>query len=270
MKLTLIITTYERPDALHAVLSSVAQQTRPPDELIVADDGSGEPTAAVVRAWSGKLAMALQHCWQEKRGFRLTRLRNMAIAAASGDYIVFVDGDMLLHPQFIADHAACARPGWYTQGVRVLLGAALTARMLADPAQPIRICSAGLGGLRRAYLIHNRLVSRILRKPGNRLIAIKGCNQAFWHEDLQRVNGFEEEIEGWGPEDKELCARLCHAGLRRQSLLAGGIAFHLDHPAASRAAHARNLALLARTLAERRIRSERGLDDHAQARQVLS
>lgn len=263
MKVTLVITTYERPDALHAVLASVAAQSRQPHEMIVADDGSGPATAAVVRDWAGRLATPLRHCWQERRGFRLTRLRNLAILAASGDYLIFIDGDMLLHREFIEDHVLLARAGCYTQGVRILANNALTAQLIAHPEQTVQPWHAGLGVLRRLYLLHNRRLALLLRTLGNRFIAIKGCNQAFWRGDLQRVNGFEEMMEGWGPEDKELCARLQHAGLQRQSLLAGGIAIHLQHPPAARTRHVQNLNLLARTLTSKRTRSERGLDQHA-------
>jgi hypothetical protein len=94
------------------------------------------------------------------------------------------------------------------------------------------------------------------------VIAIKGCNQAFWRHDLARVNGFNEAIQGWGPEDKELCARLEHAGVERQSLLFGGVAIHLHHPPAARDALPANVAVFHDTLRERRTWCERGLDGH--------
>jgi hypothetical protein len=98
------------------------------------------------------------------------------------------------------------------------------------------------------------------------VIAIKGCNQAFWRDDLVRVNGFNEAIEGWGPEDKELAARLDNSGIRRQTLLFGGVAFHLHHAPASRAALPGNLAVLDATRREGKIRCERGLDAHLHSR----
>jgi glycosyltransferase involved in cell wall biosynthesis len=262
VKLTLVITTYERPDALSAVLASVAAQSRLPDEVIVADDGSGPATAGVAQQWKKQLSCTLVHCRQAKRGFRLTRLRNMAIKASHGDYLIFIDGDMLLHREFIADHRRFARVGRYTQGVRILTNATLTQQLLATPLRTPGFFSSGLGGLRRLYMAHQPALSALLRNAGNHLIAIKGCNQAFWRIDLLRVNGYDEAIEGWGPEDKELCARMRNAGLRRQSLLAGGIAWHLYHPPASRAALQKNQSRLEATLAQHRVRCERGLDEH--------
>lgn len=262
MRIALAITTYERPDALAAGLASVERQAVPPDEVIIADDGSGEPTRTLIAGYTRRAAPLVRSVSQPHDGFRLTRLRNLAIAASTADYIVFVDGDMLLHPQFIADHARIANRGSFTQGVRVHADAALTRELLADPTRPLHAGSRGIGGLRRAYLLHSPPMASLTRHLANGFIAIKGCNQGFWRADLVRVNGFNEDIVGWGPEDKELCARLAHAGIRRQTLLFGGIACHLHHPAASRAMLAANLAVLEATRRDRRIRCEHGLDSH--------
>jgi len=116
--------------------------------------------------------------------------------------------------------------------------------------------------LRRAYLLHAPGLTPLVRRIGNGLVSVKSCNQGFWRRDLLRVNGFNEAFEGWGPEDKELCARLAHAEVRRQTLLFGGIAVHLDHPPAARDALAANLALLEATKKERKVRCERGLNCH--------
>jgi len=262
MRLALVVTTYERPDALAAVLGSIASQRSAPDELIVADDGSGAATRAVIDRHVRHSAVPVRHVWQEHTGFRLTRLRNLAINASTADYLVFIDGDMLLHPAFIADHRRIARPGWFTQGVRVLLDETRTRLALELRSPHFGPLSAGLGGLRRLYALHAPRAARPLRRLANHVIAIKGCNQAFWRDDLVAANGFDEDIVGWGPEDKELCARLVHAGVRRQTLLFGGIAFHLHHPAASRTRVAANQRILADTLAQRRTRCDAGLDRH--------
>jgi glycosyltransferase involved in cell wall biosynthesis len=187
----------------------------------------------------------------------------MAIRAAQGDYIVFVDGDMLLHPQFVADHRRFARAGFYTQGVRILLDEPRTRELIAAPLALPTAGSAGLGGLRRLYALRAPRASDRLRLVANKLIAIKGCNQGFWRRDLYAVNGFNEEITGWGPEDKELCARLEFSGIRRQSLLFGGIAFHLHHPGAARERRAANEAVYRDTLQNRSRRCTHGVDGHA-------
>jgi glycosyltransferase involved in cell wall biosynthesis len=261
MRAALVVTTYERPDALAAVLDSVARQRAAPDEIVIADDGSGPDTHEVIARFTRRSAVPVRAVSQPHEGFRLTRLRNLAIAAATADYLVFIDGDMLLHEGFIADHRRQALAGHFTQGVRVRADAALTARLLANPRTP-RPWAQGLGFLRRAYLLRSRPLASATRRLANHVVALKGCNQAFWRADLVRVNGFNEAIEGWGPEDKELCARLTHAGVTRQTLLFGGVAVHLHHPPASRATLPANREVLSETLRLRRAWCERGLDAH--------
>jgi glycosyltransferase involved in cell wall biosynthesis len=261
-RLALVITTYERPDALAAVLASVARQTFAPTEILIADDGSGSSTRELVDAFIARSSVPARLVSQPHTGFRVSRLRNLAIAASDMDYLVFIDGDMLLHPEFIADHARFCRRGFYTQGVRAHVDARQTARLIADPAQQPRFWSPGFGGLRRAYLLHSPPMASLMRRLANAFIATKACNQGIWRDDLVRVNGFNEAIEGWGAEDKELVARLENSGVRRQTLLFGGIASHLHHAPASRAELPRNLAQLEDARREHRVRCERGLDAH--------
>ena len=295
MRLTLAITTYERPDALAAVLRTVAAQSVSPDEVIVADDGSGAATRTVVEQFAQVAPCPVHHVWQSHEGFRVARLRNLAIARASGEYVVFVDGDMVMHPLFIADHREFARRGAFTQGVRIPLDAGETARLLrsspfasardawgvrlaavgADDAGELRSATGGTAsdadnlrprGRRRLYAWHNRGLASLMRRAANLFIAVKSCNQGFWRDDLVAVNGFDESFVGWGSEDKELCARLQNHGVARQTLLFGGIAFHLEHPPSSRNRHDANEKLLARTRLERRTRCEHGLDAHLDQR----
>ena len=148
----------------------------------------------------------------------------------------------------------------------MLADAALTRDLIAEPATQPQFWSAGLGGLRRLYLLRSPTLANLTRQLANHLIAIKSCNLAAWRSDLVRVNGFNEAFEGWGPEDKELCVRFDNAGVLRQSLLFGGIAVHLHHASASRAALPANQALLAEARSARKIRCERGLDGHLQSR----
>jgi glycosyltransferase involved in cell wall biosynthesis len=289
MHLTLAVTTHRRPDALAAVLGSVAAQRSPPDELIVADDGSGDETPKVIQSFASTVPYPVRHVWQEHLGFRVARLRNLAIASASGDYIVFIDGDMLLHPEFIADHRRFARPRTFTQGVRIPLDEPATAAVIthgrrtkaaatqsahAVPADRSGAAArqehsmrdgalVAASGRRAIYGWHCPPVSFLLRYIANGFIAIKSCNQGFWRSDLVAVNGFDEDFVGWGSEDKDLCVRLRHHGVARQTLLFGGIAFHLHHAPASRARHADNEKLLALTRNERKVRCSRGLDGHS-------
>jgi glycosyltransferase involved in cell wall biosynthesis len=262
MRCCLVVTTHERPDALARVLASLATQTQRPDEVVVADDGSGPGTADVVRRQAASLTCPVHHVWQPHDGFRAGRIRNLAVARTDCDYVILVDGDMVMHPAFVADHVALARNGHYSQGVRILLDLRATRRLL-DPALSLPgPVSRGLGGLRRCYALHAPSVSRGLRQAANALIATKSCNQGFWRDDLLAVNGFDEAMRGWGSEDKELCARLENAGVKRQTLLFSAIAFHLAHAPASRGSAAANRSRWRETVRTGRTRCVMGLDQH--------
>jgi glycosyltransferase involved in cell wall biosynthesis len=258
----LVVTTHERPDALGCVLDAVAAQSRLPDELIVADDGSGPATAAVVARHAARARYPVQHVWQPHAGFRAGRIRNVAIASTRCDYVTLLDGDMVAHPDLIADHLALARPGHYSQGVRILLDAAATQRVLQAGSALPRPLSPGLGFVRRAYALRSRPAARLLRRAANAVVAIKACNQGFWRDDLLAANGFDESMTGWGSEDKELCARLENAGVRRQTLLFAAIAWHLDHPPAARDRAGANRARWHESVLSGRTRCEAGIDGH--------
>ncbi|MCM2310505.1 MAG: glycosyltransferase family 2 protein [Steroidobacteraceae bacterium] len=262
---SLVVTTHERPDALERVLDAVAAQSRPPDELIVADDGSGPATAAVVARHATAVAYPVHHAWQPHEGFRAGRIRNVAIARARCEYVVLLDGDMVAHRDFLGDHLALARRGHYSQGVRIQLDSAATQRLLAGGRPPHGPLAPGLGILRRAYALRSPALACALRGIANAIVAIKACNQGFWRDDLLAVNGFDEAMTGWGAEDKELCARLANAGIRRQTLICAAIAWHLEHPPAPRNHAATNRARWQATVRARRTRCEAGIDGHPAA-----
>ena len=262
MKLSLIISTFDRPDALACVLRSVERQSVLPHELVIADDGSGSATRELIQHFQRRFIRPVTHSWQPHEGHRVCRSRNLALARATGDYAVFLDGDMVLHPHFLADHRRRARPGWWVQGTRIVLDAACSADLIAHGPRTLSARSLRGAGLRSLYAVRAPMLSRAFTRIANGFVATKSCNLAAWRADLERVNGFNEDISGWGPEDKELAARLQNSGVQRRTLIFGGIAYHLHHPAASRERRAANERILADTLRERRVRCEHGLSGH--------
>lgn len=261
MKVTLIVTTYQWPRALARVLQSVATQSTPPDELIIADDGSGDETRHVIGQYARSLTVPLTYVRQTHQGFRLARLRNLALAAATGDYLVFIDGDMVLHPEFLADHSRIASHGHYCQGVRIPLDQRATQSVLQGDNPPT-LWQSGLAGRRRWHAWHLPRYQRALQGLGRLLLAVKGCNQGFWREHLLTINGYDEEFIGWGAEDKDLCGRLELSGVRRIGLVGGGLAYHLHHAPADRGHAERNRQRFEHTMASRHPRTTRGVDQH--------
>jgi len=261
--ISLVVLTYNWPQALERVLESVAAQSRLPDEVIVADDGSREDTRALVARIARNFPCRIAHVWHEDLGFRAARARNLGIAAARGDYVILIDGDMLLHPQFIADHERLAVPGHALQGSRLNASESETQRLLAGGRARFSPLMPGRFPPHRA--IRSLLLARWKARSssGGRIFS---CNMSAWREDLLRLNGFDERFEGYGGEDQELAKRLRHAGIRRRQLKFAGLAIHLHH--ASRAPQdpndmsLPNNRLLAETMATRAVRCARGIDAH--------
>lgn len=268
-KVSLIVITYNWPEALEKVLLSVAAQSRLPDEVIVADDGSTETTRKLVHSMAAVFPVPLRHIWQEDLGFRAARCRNLGIAASKGDYVVLIDGDMILHPSFIADHLMLAEPGYFLQGGRFKTTAKETARLLAG-GKPMFAPWADVDfhvfdGIRRLYAFHAPWLARwkARGKNGGRVMS---CNMSFWRSDLLRVNGFDERMEGYGAEDRELAARMENAGLRRRQLKWGALAAHLEHKTRAQVdvndMSLPNNRIYRATLTERIIRCVQGIDQH--------
>jgi glycosyltransferase involved in cell wall biosynthesis len=270
MHVSLVVLTYNWPEALQQVLRSIAAQTRLPDEVLVADDGSGADTAQLVARQAAGFPTPLRHVWQEDQGFRAARCRNRGIAVSRGEYVVLIDGDMLLHPAFIADHLALCAPGYFLQGGRLKATPAETGRLLAGGQPRFAPWMDGdfdsFDGTRRLYAFHQPQLARW--KAGSRHGGrVMSCNMSFWREDLLRVNGFDERMEGYGAEDRELAARLENAGLHRRPLKWAALAVHLWHRSRAQPdvddLSLPNNRLFHATRTQGLVRCAQGIDSHA-------
>lgn len=228
----LIINTFNQPDYLARVLRAVGSQARQPDEVLLADDGSGEETRQRFRDWSAKQPFRCDHAWQEHQGFRRSRILNQAITQARSDYVVFLDGDSVPHPQFVADHGRLAAHGAFIQGHRALIGQRAAVTFGLDDFGRDRweaLWRCQISGLKHAYRW-----PRPWRRERRDLRGVRGCNLAIWRADLVRVNGYNEAFVGWGREDSELAVRLMNSGLRRVDVRGWALCYHLWHPPLSR------------------------------------
>ena len=271
LSVSLIVTTYNWPEALKCVLESVLRQSRLPDEVIIADDGSGEATLRLINEYQAQFPVPLIHSWQEDKGFRLSQSRNRAIAKAKSDYIILIDGDLLLHRHFIRDHSTIAAAGHFVTGKRVRMTEKLSDGVMAQFKVPGMLTSGLYRG--RLEALRCSFLSRYCaNSKSNSIDGIHGCNLAFWRKDALAINGFNIGFEGWGPEDKEFAARLLHLGLKRKVLKFAGVAFHLYHKENCKAALEKNNLLFEACLAERKVRCDHGLaeslDTHSAAHEL--
>ena len=243
---SVVITTYNRSDAVLAVLGGLCQQTDANFEVIVADDGSRtEHQRAVLESDVAK-ALRVVHVWHPDVGFTASRVRNRGVAASRGEYIVFLDGDCVPEVDFIARHKMLAQQGFFVNGSRVLLSQDFTQQILAK--------SERIGGRSAWYWIRQRLLGHaskltgLLRLPdGNfrnkRAFSWKGirsCNMGIWRSDYVQVNGFDESFVGWGHEDADVVLRLHNSGVARKNGFCATEVFHLWHNEAARNQESQN------------------------------
>ncbi len=239
LDISLIISTYNWPEALRLVLESLTHQTVMPNQIIVADDGSENTTKTLIDEFRPRFNIPLLHIWQERNGFQKTTILNKAIAAANCSYIVQMDGDIITHPGFVQDHANIAEKGYYVRGSRTLLGAPLTHRLISQ--KKLRRIKAYTAGIKnRINAIHQPVISSLLTKYRNASSNVHGCNLAYWRDDFIKINGYDNRFKGWGHEDIELAARFVNNGILQKKVKMKAVCYHLDHPLVKRSQAERN------------------------------
>jgi glycosyltransferase involved in cell wall biosynthesis len=227
LTVAVLISTYNWPGALELVLLSLLQQTRMPDEILIADDGSRSETRELIDRYRDQFPIPLKHAWQADKGFRKCLILNKAVKLSDADYIIEIDGDIIVHPHFVADHARAARKGCFIQGSRTMLTEAKTQEILKTKQVNFNAWSQGLYS--RFNAIRIPLLSMFFKPNPRSAWNVKGCNLAFWREDYIRINGYYNDFEGWGWEDYEFGARLINAGVLKQRLKMAAISYHIFH-----------------------------------------
>jgi len=235
MRISVILSTYDRPGDLERVLWGYAAQTDRDFELVVADDGSAPQTAEVVRRVGQEAGLDPLHVWHEDRGFRKTEILNRAIAASSGDYLVFSDGDCIPRSDLVAVHRALARPGRFVAGGYLKLPAGVSARITVDDVTSGRVSDLAWlraqgwrPGRRALRLTGSRRLGRIFDALTPTTAEFHGNNASAWREALYAVNGFEGEM-GYGGLDKALGYRLRNLGVRGVQARHRAVCLHLHH-----------------------------------------
>ncbi len=236
-KVSVVVSAYDRTGFLRLALLSLACQSVPPHEVILADDGSPLDLGAVVRPLARKLGLRVIHVRQEHRGFRLARSRNNAIRVSTGDYLVFTDQDIVFPRRYLERHLSRAKPGRFLVSYPARLDASQTGMMTEDVVRNEGWVTLLTRAQRRKVVrqwVKERLyalgVGLGVRPIGPKVI---GCAFGIHREDLVAVNGFDEAYEGWGNEDDDLGWRLYRAGVRGANVFRDAFPVHLWHPHAS-------------------------------------
>jgi glycosyltransferase involved in cell wall biosynthesis len=266
--ISLVVTTYNRPDALNAVLAACFDQDAGNYEVIIADDGSTANTKDLLDRLRQTAPVPLKHVWQEDLGFRAAMARNRGTLAAAGEYIVFLDGDCIPQRDFVSRHRQLAKRGFLVSGSRVLMSREYTERVLAQGIDLHRLGLFDKFSLRLKGHV-NKVLQWLVRWPdvgreSKRFTwrRIKSCNLGVWRSDLDKVNGFDESFTGWGHEDSDLVVRLFNAGVMRKDGAFATEVFHLWHREAQRDQETSNRKVVLQRAEDGTVRANQGLGDH--------
>jgi GT2 family glycosyltransferase len=269
MKPGFVVLTYNRPDALLAVLRALAPQCPADAVVVVADDGSRPESVAAVKAGLPRFQCRVRHVWHPDVGFTAARARNLGASHAQADYLIFLDGDCVPAPRFVEHHLRLAQQGHFVNGSRILLSERLSTRVLRRETE--------LGSLSRREWMRLRVAGDVNKlthllywpsapgrvQDGFRWNGIRSCNFGVWYRDFEAVNGFDESFSGWGHEDADLVLRLHHAGRRRKNGWFATEVFHLWHAENSRHHEAGNRDRVLRRMQGAAVRAEAGLAELA-------
>lgn len=265
MRTAFVVLTYNRPDALLAVLRGLAPQCGPAHTVVVADDGSRPENVEAMKRGLPRFACPVRHVWQPDTGFTAARSRNLGAAQAGADYVVFMDGDCVPGPRFVAGHEALAQRGRFVNGSRVLMSERLTRRVESGGLDPASLKAADWFRLRLVGDVNK--LTHLAHWPGApfrveprfRWKGIRSCNFGLWYGDFAAVNGFDESFQGWGHEDADLVLRLHNHGLARKNGFMATEVLHLWHRENSREAEGANRERVRQRMATRITRAETGL-----------
>ncbi|MFP9098288.1 glycosyltransferase family 2 protein [Flavobacterium sp. RHBU_24] len=257
---TLVTPTYNWPQALELLLLSVTRQTVLPNEVIVADDGSRDDTRALIAELQKTFPVPLIHVWHEDIKNRKPAIMNKAIAKAKYDYIIEVDGDIIMNRYFVQDHLTYSRPGQYLFGSRVTLLKEKLNELYEKKLTHFGFFDANITKrMRTLRMPFFMLFEKQINKRSHKL---RGCNMSFWRSDFLAVNGFNESLTGWGQDDSELIERLHNLGIKGRRLKHTGIAYHIYHPEQSKTHVAHNFAIEDETRAKKLTYIEKGIDQY--------
>jgi len=271
MEISVIVSTYEKPHFLERVLWGYAVQTRPGFEVVVADDGSGPETAALIGRMRAETGLRIVHVWHEDRGFRKSEILNRAIVAASGSYLLFTDGDCIPRADLVEVHAALAEPGRYLAGGYLKLPEKVSESITVEDVRAGRATDlrwlrerGWRPGRRALRMVRSRRVGALFDLLTPTAAHFHGNNASTWREAILAVNGFEGEM-GYGGLDRALGYRLENLGVRGKQVRHRAVCVHLHHerPYKRPEVLRRNREILDAIRRRREVRARRGIAELA-------
>jgi len=232
---SIIISTYNKPEWLRKTLLGFAHQSFNDFELIIADDGSNDRTKECIDQLRPMFRNPVQHLWQEDAGFRKCLILNKAIISSSSDYLIFTDGDCIPRNDFVAAHLKLRRKSRFLSGGYHKLPMPLSEKIdgrdieLGDCFRLSWLKSHGLAtSIRNLKISPSPFSPALLDRFSTARASWNGHNASGWKSDFLAANGFDNRME-YGGLDREFGERLENAGITGMRIRYRAICLHLDH-----------------------------------------
>ena len=272
MKTSIIVTVYKDITSLDLVVKSLQEQSDKDFELIIAEDAQNEAMKEYVESIEG---LNVKHTFQEDRGVEKPRSQNNAILASTGEYLIFIDGDCILAPNFIESHKALAEEGYVLSGRRFNLNPEKTQALkekkidLKKFVHNFWFYNIGQVFDREArfeqgiYINPKGLFYKLFLGSRKRNVGIIGCNFSCFKSDMLKMNGFDEGYGHSGiSDDMDLDLRFELMGLKVKSCKNAANMFHLYHASHPRVVEQADLDKFYKNKELKQYRCEKGLDSH--------
>ena len=257
---SLVTPTYNWPEALELLLLSILNQTILPNEVIIADDGSREETKLLIEKFQRIFPIPLIHIWHEDNKNQKPAIMNKAIAASKCDYIIEIDGDIIMNKYFVEDHLSFAEKGCYLFGSRVNIQEKILSKIFSKKSINFNLFSVGIK--KRGRTIRIPFLMQFAKKVEKRSSKLRGCNMSFWKTDFIKINGFNEALVGWGIDDSEMIQRIHNIGIKGKRLKYSGIAYHIYHKEQSKSHLEINNEIERQTTEKKLLFIEKGINQY--------
>ncbi len=230
-----VISTYNNPVWLEKVLWGYSFQTVKDLEIIIADDGSGQPTKDLINRFQTTSMLNIKHVWQEDEGFQKSRILNKAIVQAESEYLIFTDQDCIPRKDFVETHLHYAKYGRFLSGGYFKLPMSISLGLSIDDIRyelAFDLKWLLKQGLKLSFkctkLIENTFWGKLMNVVTPAAASWNGCNASGWKSDMLAINGFNEDMQ-YGGQDREFGERLWNLGLKSKQIRYSAICLHLDH-----------------------------------------
>lgn len=267
---SLIVYTYNWPEALETTLISVFKQSIIPKEIVICDDGSGEATRRVVEKLSAMSPVPLLHVWHPEQGCSKAVVINKGVAASTGEYIIEIDQEVVLHKDFIRDHLLHRKRGRFLTSKRFCTRPDISeeARETKNFSNLFAISFSKESVRMKRIPFLQKLIACFYTSQ-NVYEYVSGSNMSFWRDDFLRLNGYDESFSDWGWEDTDLALRLMNGGIKLSVIRFAAIQFHLYHTETSRNHQVADYLKEMQTTRGNRTFIEKGIHQYLQKADIL-